>query len=354
MSDVAIKVDNDIFVGWTSVTVGKTLDAIAGSFNVSMNDKNFRQKFERFNLSPGKVVSISYKNKVIQTGFITSISPSFESQSRKIDITVTEKTIDLVEASVFGLSQINNVSMSELAKKLTTPFGIEVIDRLNDPTRFEKVRIEAGESPFEVLERKARNTATLFMSDGFGNLVIDTIGGKKSATNLIEGVNILSGNTSFNYSDRFSKYVVKGQEDNEKTGWNQSKNSAQGTAQDENILRYRPKVIVAENKVNSKEAEKRAAWEASVRLAKSISGSIKIVGWTKENGEIWTINELVSIDCKMLGLVGEYLISGVELSFSESGYETTLSIAPRDSYTQNPTIKKEKEEPGEKIGWPKM
>ena len=63
-------------------------------------------------------------------------------------------------------------------------------------------------------------------------------------------------------------------------------------------------------------------------------------GWRQgPDGGLWVPNRLVRVASPSLGLAGEFLISGVELSLSASGLTATLDLALPDAYKAAPLVR---------------
>jgi len=106
-----------------------------------------------------------------------------------------------------------------------------------------------------------------------------------------------------------------------------------GTAKDEEIKRYRPKVIVAETEADNALSKKRADWERRRRIAKSTSGSLTVQGWhQRENGALWKPNLMVHVTSPALAVDTDLVISEVEFTYDTNGELTRLTVTMPDAF----------------------
>ncbi len=339
---ISATLDNgQILHGWENISITKNLDAIAHGFSMDITDK-WRQIGEKWVLKPGAKITIRVGDELFLTGFIDALNSNLSSTSRKVSISGRSLAGDLVDCSTKDKSEFNDISLTQLTRQLIAPFNIKVSAKTSVGDNFTKFSIEQGDTIFDTLERAARLRAVMFISNGAGNIEIVRAGTTKTFSELHQGVNIISGTSAFNNSDRFSEYTVKGQSQGTDSILSGKQASAPvGTAKDNGIARFRPMVIVASGNVDDGKARTRAQWEASVRAAKGASLSIQTQDWRQENGEFWDINELVHVHAGHLGVNDDFLISG--LSFTKglgAGTLTNFTLVRKDAFNPQPVIEK--------------
>jgi len=72
--------------------------------------------------------------------------------------------------------------------------------------------VHPGESVHAAIERHARAHGVIVTDDEEGALVLTRAGAHRSPTKLALGRNVLSADAHFSHRDRYSLYVVKGQQ----------------------------------------------------------------------------------------------------------------------------------------------
>lgn len=348
MSDVALYVNNEIYRGWLEASIAKSMKAIAGRFSLSVT-ATWRAEGRRWFVAPQDTARLEIDKSQIITGYVDEVSIGVTAGSRKISFSGRDKAGDLVDCSYDGSPEINNVNLTDLASKLFAPFGIKVIAETNVGAPFSKFAINPGETVFEAVERAARLRGVLLVSDGLGAVRITSIGKTRSKTALVEGQNLLSLEMTFNGSERFSEYKVKGQKPGSDWSFGASTSSIVGTAKDSGVTRYRPLVIVAEGSVDDAIAKKRADWEKFNRIAKSSKFTAEVKGWRDGAGELWDINKIVQLKSPYLGFNADVIISELELVKNEGGEIARMGLEPPDAYAPDTTAstnkKKKKGEP---------
>jgi prophage tail gpP-like protein len=347
---VTLFINKEVYEGWEDVQITKELNACAGDFQLSITDK-WREDKADWRIQPQSLVHIHLAGKSFITGWVESVDVSFSSNSRTITIGGRSKTGDLVDSSVTGANEYSNLSLLEIATMLCKPFDIRVKALADVGAKFEKITVQQGETVFALIDRLARQRKIILSSSAEGELLFTKQGTAKSKTELRQGVNILSGKATVNTTDRFSNYIVKGQNvaflgnENDST-------SPEGESNDEGMGRYRPLVMLNETLSDGGSARDRASYEAHARLAKSLQVEIEVQGWLKEDGQPWSVNELVDVDAPFLGVRKTLLIKKAVFNKSNGGTTTQLSLVRNDAYLFEKAIKKKKDKE-DAFGWTK-
>lgn len=63
-------------------------------------------------------------------------------------------------------------------------------------------------------------------------------------------------------------------------------------------------------------------WERNVRVGQSASLSYQVTGWETVPGRLWTPNDLIPVDDKVLGIKKNLLVQDVTLTLDETAGET--------------------------------
>lgn len=326
------------YEGWQEISVKRSMKAISGSFTLKVIDKWAEEKVA-WKIAPGDSCQVKIGSDTVITGYVDAVTPKFDQGNRSMSITGRDKTGDLVDCSVEHSSGTwTNISLLALAKKVATPFGIGVkLIATGVNAVFPAWKIQQGESAFETLERAARLRGVLLMNDGLGNILITSTSTTRAGTELVQGQNIREAEGDYNQKERFSKYIVKSQSGGLEGADPEVDFTCKGTATDPGVTRYRPIMIVAEGASTATVCRQRAKWESSVRIGKSSRVTIKVVGWRKNDGKLWAVNELTQVKAPWIGINMELLIT--EVAFQKGSETTTqISLEPAEAYTPDPTF----------------
>lgn len=334
---VYLNIDSQRIYGWQDVSVFHSMDAIAPQFDVSYTDPD--QNFIDVDLQLDTDVSLWLGNDQIIAARIEDIAPSYDDKSHSIAAAGRGPAGDLVDCAydVDGAQnkQFRKQKLDVIASELCRPFGIKVIvDRGVDVGEPLTQTIDEGESIWSFLDQLARYRAVRFMSDLQGNLHITKPGLRRSQTVLAYGVNIKGCAARYSLRDIYSSYTVLSQLAG--VGVQQSPNAVArqlGRELDQRYSgRHRPFVAMSDRSATSKECETRAKFERRTRAGRSQSVVYTLNGWRDEQGELWQINTLVSIQDPIAGINGERLISEVRYIESDGGRECQLTVKPLSAF----------------------
>ncbi|EBF8397256.1 baseplate protein [Salmonella enterica subsp. enterica] len=338
MNNVELKVDGKIFSGWTSVTVNRSIETMAGYFDLGVN---VQTSTDLSSLAPGKPFTLSIDGQTVITGYTDGRRRQMGADSMKITIAGRDKTADLIDcAAIYKGGQWKKRTLEQIARDLCQPYGVVVRWELTDAESaapFTSFTLDHSETVYEALGRAARARGVLITSNAADDLVF-TRADESHSDRLVLGENLLSVDFDEDYRDRFSEYTVKGHgRSNGKVGDTVDARtiaSQKGTATDSAITRYRPMIILADSKIDAQSATARALREQRRRLAKSVTFEAQLDGWTRSNGQIWMPNILAEIDASKFAIqTGPLLVSKVVLTLDDrEGVKTTLTLAPRDGF----------------------
>lgn len=341
--NIELRVGGRIFGGWKDASVTRSIKAFAGTFTLGITDN--WSGIGPLTINAGDECRLLINGQTIITGYADSIENSIDAESHTITVSGRDKTADLVDCSaICGQGEVKGQDLLGLAQLLAQPFGVNVKAETDVGSTFTNFSIQPGETVFDALERAAKLRGLLLSTDGLGNLVIQKVGASQADGAVVQGENVKRAALSVDTKDRFSAYYVKAQTSgsDESNGATVAHVKAQST--DENVSRYRPLVIVAEDKATTADAEKRAQWEAAVRAANAEKVTATVQGFEqKSGGALWTINQLVKVSLPILGIEQEMLIGEVQFSMSDgSGSETQLTLQRAEAFIPEPIILKTK------------
>ena len=337
--DASLLVNGKVFDGWTEIQIKRSLKAISGAFELKLIDKWAEQKVA-WQIVPNDECVLKVGDETLITGYVDSVNPTFSNTTRSVSVSGRDKSADLVDCSAeHKPGNWTNISLERLCNIVCKPFGVKVTNSVTGLKPFLSWRINEGEAGFETLDRAAKMSGVLLVSDGDGGIVITRASTDRAATRLEQGVNILSGSANYETKERFSKYTVKGQMggyDNEVPAVDFA---TKAVVTDSFIKRFRPITIISEGAATLAICQLRAKWEMSFRSAKSARFNIVVQGWKQENGSLWTTNKVVNLNSNFLGINQDFLITSVTFSKTSGGTLTNLELERPDAYTPDPTIR---------------
>lgn len=343
---VTLFVNNKVYEGWEDVQITRELNSAASSFDLKVTDK-WKQEQEPWRIAATNRVHLHIGKKSVLTGFVDKVGSSVGPNSREVTVSGRSLTADLVDCSVTGPNSYPSLNLKELAEKVIAPFKIPVTFIGDVGSAFDSVVVQQAETVFNLLERHTKQRKILMMPSREGSLIFTTAGTSRASTPLKLGVNIISGSSNYDFSNRFSQYEVKGQD----IGFlapGEKSTGALGVATDEGVPRFRPLVVLPDSTVNDGTGDNRAAYEASLRKAQSLQVSVQVQGWFQANGDLWDINQIVYVDIGYLGVRRFMLIKKVTYNKSGAGTTCNIELCLPDAFDFQP--KKKKENP---LGWAK-
>lgn len=342
--------NNKLFEGFKNVGVKKSMTQLAGTFQITFTDK-WQAQNENFELLPGSRIHCHLGKQALFEGYVDTYGINLTPGSRNLTIGGRDRTADLVDCSHIGASDFNDLGIKEIAEQLCAPFGIKVLnpDGVDLGSKFSKFTIRQGEKVFEALNRAAKQREIILLTSTHGNLILTKRANKRAGTELVEGVNMTLTGANFDNTERFRDYTVKGQQPGVLADVNLA-SASKASARDLGIKRYRPIIIINDNSSDVDACQKKANHENSFRSAKGFRISVSVLGWKKEDGNLWDINELVPVQARSIGINETLLIKDVNYVISENGRTCDLDLVRKDAFLFEEE-KSEESDPLERVGW---
>jgi len=336
-NDVSLYIDNMIYSGWTSLSIKRSLEAAAGSFSLTLTERwesGSAPSYTAWPIYDGDNAVVKIGNDIVITGYVDDVSISLSSTGHSITVSGRDLTEDIVDCSAINRpGQWLNRTLEQIASDLCGPFGVSVSSDVNTGGPIAEVIIQPGETVYQTLEKIAKGRQLLITSTADGKLVFTQSSKNVLPVTLLEGENILTCEASFSSKDRFSSYTVEGQPDSV-CGYVFCKASASDAA----VPRYRPLLVIAEEKANQAYCKNRAVWESLVRAAKAVSASVTVQGWRTPSGDLWAVNNLINISAPSIRIDGALLITEAEFRKDNSGTTTALVLKRQDAFLPDPTL----------------
>jgi prophage tail gpP-like protein len=336
--DLELLVEGRSFTGWETMTVARALDAVAAQFQLVVSDR------EPFPVRPGDECTVKVAGELVVTGYVDALQYTGTATGRQLTVAGRDRTGDLVDCSeTSDPGEWTELPLAELVQKIADPFGIEV-RALSDAALqpLELFRRQPGETAWSAIERACRRRGILAFSSGDGALLLDRPASSSAQVPLLEGENgnVLAWAIEVDHRSRFSLYDVRGQTGGSDSFSGTLAAEVQGTATDVAIDRFRPLLVLAEGALSFDDAEDRAAWEASVRAARSSRATVTVQGWRQvpRTGPVWSVNQLVQVRLPSAGLASVLLVDQVTFERSNAGSRTRLGLTRPDAYQPAPVV----------------
>lgn len=352
-NDILILITGEKLTGWTSCRLTKSLDRLAGKFQLSMVNE---EEFLTF-VDTQRISQLFIGEDKVLTGYIDRIDNSLTKDENKLTIAGREITADLVDCSAVNKPGTwNDIKFERLLESLLAPdptnnkiFNIETVIQAEITKSVKKFSINTGDTVFDAISKLCALYNVIPVTNSEGELVIVGADIFAAVDPLVLGENLMEVNGVADYTGRFSEYSVKGQLINKGEGWSQSNISSYGEAFDENVERFRPLQIKADDNVDNALAKDRAAWDAQIRAGRSQTTTCTVSEWRQSDGTLWEVNTLVPVIAKPARLEDVMLITNVSFELDEKGRKTIIQLAPPEIFKPKPepVIKKATK----KTGW---
>ncbi|MEX2630034.1 MAG: hypothetical protein WD341_08860 [Tistlia sp.] len=336
--DIVLNVGGTEHGGWKSLAVTRSLEELAGSFDLTVSDR-WPGSTAGKRIAPGDACTVSLGGELLVSGYVDDVRPRIDADSHEVAFKGRDRTADLVDCSpALEPGEWRNLQLTQLVAAIAEPFGIAVTSQVSVGEPFATFRLEQGETAFEAIDRAARQRKVLATSDGAGGLVLTRAGaGARAAVALRVGDNVLSGEAVYSQRDRFSTYVIKGQQPGDDAWGETTAAHVRAEARDPGIRRHRPMTLIADQPGGEASQQARVEWEARTRAARGRRVEISVQGWRQgEAGPLWRPNVLVDCHHPDLGVETDLLVSSVTFERGGNGTITRLSLLPADAFLPEP------------------
>lgn len=334
--EVELKLGGQRFSGWTSIDIQLDLDAGAASFNLGVTKRD-PIRDEDWQLEADAECEVAIGGEVVITGYTDRLESDLSADGHSISVSGRSKSADLIDCSAIATpGSWRKKKVEDIAGELAKPFGITVKAEASSGGPIRLFAIQQGETVWEAIQRLCQMRGLLPVSRSDGSVAIITAKPSGSGVRLAQGDNLLSIRGSHDVSDRFSRYLVKGQSagDDEVNGKAAAHPKAE--AKDPAVKRNRPLMVMAEDQVDTEAAKKRAQWEATVRAAKAQSADVELVSWRRSDGALWKPADAVDLDAPAAWISDSMMVSGVRFVIDERGRRVELHIVRPEAYSQLP------------------
>ena len=344
---ITLNIGGQVLEGWSTVSVSRKLDALAGSFSFGFGEISPTDPRARA-IKRGDLASITLDGVPILAGAIGELSTSYDGSSGSVTAAGRDLSGDLVDSSAIAEpGEWIGARVATIARHLLAPFPLlRWRDDLSDPTvgSVKSFSLNTGETVFAALDTLARMRGLLVNSDGAGGVFMRRPGLTRAPVTIARGSSIISADLRDSDSGRFSRYICHGQSGGLEADPLSAGQSVRAEAFDLGVARNRPLVILAETGATIPELFARASFEASSRAAKSRRVTYTLPGWTLD-GHLWNPGEIVPVYDPALaigtstGLPVDMILAAVRFSATATeGKRASLELVPRGAFSLEPIL----------------
>ncbi len=337
-NECLLLVDGKLYGGWKRLEVQRSIEQIAGGFVLELTSRWPGADAPQA-LREGLACEVRIGDDTVISGYIDVYEPDLTDTTTTIRVEGRDKTGDLVDCSaIYKAGLWRNVTLEKIVADIAAPFGIavELSDDVDTGEPFKRFALEEGEHAFDAIDRAARLRAVLVTSTPKGNILLTGASDDDTGIRLEEGVNLKRITATHSWKERHSLITIKTQVAGDDDQYGESAAHLKASATDDEIDRYRPLVVMAEQGTSSKRLVDRARWEHQVRMGRGKRGKCTVVGWRQGKdgmeGPLWRPNTLVHIVSPRMNLDRLMLIVGVAYTKTEQGTTSELTFSRREAF----------------------
>lgn len=344
-----IFIDNQELIGFTEVSVSRSIDTFCGQFYIQVT----ATPGVEFPIKRRSKVEIKVGEVLILTGAVELISIDYSTTFHGITIQGRDNTRDVYDTTSDGTFEFNPpTDLKTIIESILSSNNINdvsVVTDVKDLDKFtegDKVAGELGTGLFDIIESYCRLRQVIPVSNEEGNIVLLRTESPEDAGVSLRhepgsnNNNILSARARYDDTQRFNKYNCFGQgnvsELNEvgDTSFDDIV-SRGGSATDDFITDSRTYNFQSERAANNADLTQRAIWEANIRRARSASYTATVQGHEKTGkDDPWKLHQLVQVVDTFASVRATLLVNNLDFRFSLSkGSTTDIGLVVKDAYS---------------------
>mgnify|MGYP000883475694 CR=1 FL=1 len=322
--------------GWLGVSVQRSIEQAAAQFQVGLTE-TWPGQDNPIKVHPGDACRVLIGDDLIVTGYVDAVSLAHSGDDHSVSVSGRSKTADVVDcscdASKAKPAQWKNRTILQIAEAVCEPYGVEVVCDVPGLAPIKNFVARPGDRAFDVIEQVCREQRLLITDTRDGKLLLTRVGTRTGPAFVHPG-NILSSSLRADVSQRFSKYVVKGQVRGDDDNWGEAAAAVQDAIEDlQDLTRFRLLVVRGEKAMGQAEARARANWEAVTRAGRSAAVEITVAGWRDADGHVYDVNRLCKVQDPVIGVDATLLSVSVQFGLDDrQGQITRIELAPPGAY----------------------
>lgn len=338
MPDASLTVNGQRFLGWTEVSVTRSLQQLAHSFDFSYAEQ-FSGEERPVPILEGASCQVYLGDTVVMDGYVDDAEIAYDATSHRLHVCGRSKTADLIDCTAIyatGKGQWRNQPLAQIAADLVQPFGLTVRVSADLGAPLRKFSLQHSETVYEALDRACRSRGVVMQTSPQSELVLTRATTTRRTETVLEyGKNVIAGNRSGSWRDRFRDYTCKSQTSGQPNFFGAVAAQPKRTAHDPDITRYRPLIVLSEHQETGAELQKRVDYERNYRAGQSQKLQYTVLGWENAEG-LWEPNVLVRVRDNVLRVHKELLILSVQQTKGAGGTVTNLELADPKAISVEP------------------
>lgn len=320
--------------GWQQLSLKKSLGQVQQSFEMTTTDRH-QQGLDKWNIFGGTFIKLYLDGRNIFEGYVQNYKTNISSSSRSISISGESRAVDLVQCSHVGPYFWKSVPAEQVIEDLIKPFNYSfLIDDPLMPIPEEGLRMAVDASPYDTIKKIAEQNGLLVFTDDYGNLRIAKDIPQVEYSMLTTG-DYTSISAEHDISTTFSKLIVKAQENSYEKDKFDEKQRKEVIADNDNLVRYRPKVIISDG--DSEKQENLTTYINRRLTGDGVKVSLTVKSPYDKNGNLWGVGQRVWLKEPAVNVDQELIISDLTFSVSDSsGFEAKMDLQVPETFSITP------------------
>lgn len=322
---VRVMIQGTEWAFWEECSVNYGAKQAARSASLTSVDPRTTDGFRGGDIDVGMDAEVYAGGSLLVKGYIETVGPEFSAESHSLRINIVSKSKETLEASAtHPTGEIRNKRHLDIVREVD-PTGTEWRGTVGE--NIAVVRVNPGETVFDLAERLARGQGTMLVGTADGAVeAIKDIRGRHAGAIVGSDPDRcpLAGSANITMAGRPSKVHVRGQSHDRHT---KGSITAEVTVTDPMIKRVRPRIILHEGDATVEQMRTRGAYHLQRAAGASRTAQIQMPRWRDEGGRIWEPAFLLYCNLPDVRIVGDMVITTVTLSQGKGGTVASLSLA---------------------------
>lgn len=320
---------------WPSIKINRSIDTIGDTFELTApwlpENSRFRKIFKPFGYQD---VVVYIGGEKIISGTAVNINPNSNANQKEVKISGYSRAAVLndvmMPSSAFPL-QFSNLTLLQIAQRLSTPFGIKVIFKTSPGAPFKNVVLAPDKKIYPFLIELATQRGIIISSDADGNMIFQKSTTSPATMTIIEGQPPFStASVTFDGQQRYSSFAALG--DGWKSGRGQIAVIEDPAIKKTGILR--PFIYKATD-IEHGDLKEAARSKLGRNIANSMQIDVTVNGLRDRNGNLWKDNQKVIFQSpgNMLHIATEYVIRDVEFIKDDKSEMSNLTLVFPEAFS---------------------
>lgn len=278
----------------------------------------------------GARVEIYANSDLLLRGFVDRKRPRFDAKSAIISVSGRSSSGDLVDgAAEHTTGAFRNKDPKQIADEISREYSETGFETDQSLKKVDQYQLTPGESVYRCVEKLCRQQGLTLYGTAEGKIKITKAGSQRHSGGLIEGQNILTGESDHNGSNEHSKYTVRGQRPFDHGIENLE---IESVIKNSGVDRHRPVIIVQDEDTTKQRAKDRAKNRRDRAAGDALKATIDTQGFRDDAGTLWAPGWLVWTESPFLDIAQDMLIESVTYRQDSKGSIATLQLTDPRSY----------------------